>query len=74
MQIREVVVDRIEGGMVVLSLEDGQELLWPIEDMPSDTSEGDVLKLSLATEDELTTEREGTAKAILNEIFDTDDI
>lgn len=74
MQIREVVIDRIENGMAVLSLEDGQELMWPEEELPSDASEGDVMKLSLASEDEMTEDREGTAKAILNEIFDTDDI
>lgn len=72
MQTREVVVDRIEGSTAVLTLDDGQELNWPTDELPSDASEGDVLKLSLVTDEELTRDREGTAKAILNEIFDTD--
>lgn len=72
MQTREVVVDRIEGPNAVLVLDDGQEINWPMDGLSVDISEGDVLKLSLLTDEELTRDREGSAKAILNEIFDTD--
>jgi len=67
----EATVDRWEGDFVVLRTSDGQELLWPGDHMPTEISEGSVVRLALLTDLESTEDRRELAKNILNEIFDT---
>ena len=62
-------VDRIEGQLAVLKLEDGQSLDWPIERLPGGVSEGSEVKIFLTTAKSEEEERERTAKAVLNELL-----
>ena len=68
----EAVVDRWEGDIVVLRTTDGQELLWPSENLPAGITEGSAVRLMMVTDKELTDSKRGLAKDILNEIFDTE--
>lgn len=67
------IIDRIEGQKAVLSLDDGQKLIWPMEKLPANSAEGSVIKLIL-TDGGLTEEaaRNLLAKDILNEILDVE--
>ncbi len=65
-------VDRIEGRLAVLKLEDGQTLNWPMEKLPGDLHEGMAVKLFLSTAKNEEEEREKTAKAVLNELLKTE--
>lgn len=65
----KAVVDRIEESKAVIRSDDGQILLWPIEDLPEDTSEGSVIYISLTKSEIDESERENLAKDILNEIM-----
>lgn len=62
-------IDRFEGKMAVITLIDGQQLLWPIKDLPEDGEAGAAVRLILSTAKSDEQEREKTAKAILNEIL-----
>ena len=63
------VVDRFEGTQAVLRMDDGQELVWPIKNLPDDAKEGSVVRLVLSTSATDEEERKKTAKTLLNEIF-----
>lgn len=63
------VVDRIEGNKAVLKLDDGQSLLWSMDNWPSEAGEGTAVKLVLMTNKDEEAEREKIAKAVLNEIL-----
>jgi hypothetical protein len=65
-------IDRFEGNMAVLKLEDGQTLNWPKEKLSSDASEGMEIKIFLTTAKTEEEERERTAKAVLNELLKTE--
>lgn len=67
------VIDRRENDLVVVKLDDGQEINWPIAHLPHDWSEGMVVQLSLRTEALAKEERTALAKAMLNEILKADD-
>ena len=62
-------IDRFEGKQAVLRTEDGQDLLWPITNLPEDAHEGTTVRLVLSTGKTDEEEREKTAKALLNEIL-----
>jgi hypothetical protein len=66
-------VDRREGAGVVLRLGDGQELTWPVNQLPAGWAEGDVVWLTAAASPEATADRRALARDILNEIFDSAD-
>lgn len=70
------IVDRVEEQRAVISLDDGQKLIWPIEKLPPNCTEGSVVKLILL-ENEIITAEDGEknllAKNILNEILDVED-
>ena len=63
------VVDRFEGTQAVLKMDDGQELVWPIKNLPEDAKEGSSVRLVLSTSATDEIERQKTAKTLLNEIF-----
>lgn len=65
----KVVLDRFEGKFAVLKTSDGQELLWPIKNLPEEAKEGSGMRLILATAKTDQEEREKLAKTILNEIL-----
>lgn len=65
----KATVDRIEENKAVILSDDGQTLLWPIENLPEDTSEGTVVYINLTKSEIGEQERENLAKDILNEIM-----
>ncbi len=67
------VLDRFEGKMAVVRLDDGQELLWPEKKLPKDIAEGDVVKLGIFCSHLETKEREKLAKSILSEVLKIDE-
>jgi hypothetical protein len=65
----KAVIDRIEDNKAVIRTDDGQNLLWPIENLPEDTSEGSVVYINLNKSELEEKERENLAKDILNEVM-----
>lgn len=65
----KATIDRIEESKAVIRSDDGQTLLWPIENLPEDTSEGSVVYINLSKTEIGEQERENLAKDILNEIM-----
>lgn len=68
----KAVIDRFEGVFAVLKLDDGQSLNWPIKNLPDDIKGGQVIRLFITTSQTEQEEREKTAKALLNEILNSD--
>ena len=65
-------LDRIENEVAVLKCDDGQDLNWPVDNLPAGLMEGDRVKLVLFTTASEKLEREELAKKILNELLKTD--
>ncbi len=65
----KAVIDRFEGKQAVLRIDDGQELIWPIKNLPTEAKEGSAVRLILSTSQTDEEEREKMAKTILNEIL-----
>ncbi len=65
----KAVIDRIEESKAVILSDDGQTILWPIENLPEDTSEGSVVYINLTKSEIEEQERENLARDILNEIM-----
>jgi len=65
----KAVIDRFEGESAVIKLEDGQEIIWPKNDLPEDAKEGSALRLSVSTSQSDEEERTKLAKTLLNEIL-----
>ena len=70
----EATVDRFEGDFAVLRTGDGQEILWPSEQVPDNLQEGNIIRLALLSDDETATQRRTQAQDILNEIFNEEEI
>lgn len=66
-------IDRFEGKTAVIKTEDGQEIIWPIKNLPDETAEGSAVRLLLSTKKTDEEEREKLAKTMLNQILKTDD-
>jgi hypothetical protein len=64
----KATIDRIENGKAVIITDDGQTLLWSIENLPSGIVEGSVVYISLVDSLMEKEEREKLAKDLLNEI------
>ena len=62
-------VDRFEEKQAILRLDDGQEIVWPIKNLPDDVKEGSRVRLVLSTNETDELERHKAAKTLLNEIF-----
>ncbi len=68
------IIDRIEEGTAVLSLDNGQIINWPLEKMPADCVEGTAVIISIFKDGEMAEdEKKIMAKNILNEILDVED-
>lgn len=68
----EGVIDRLEGEKAVIKIQDGQELLWPLNNLPTGLKEGSAVKIylsDLATEE---IKQENLAKNILRQILKSD--
>ena len=66
-------IDRFEGKTAIIKTEDGQEIIWPIKNLPDETAEGSAVRLLLSTKKTDEEEREKLAKNMLNQILKTDD-
>ncbi len=62
-------IDRFEGKLAVIKLDEGQELHWPINNLPEGVKEGTAVRLILSTSESDEEERQEVAKALLNEIL-----
>ncbi len=68
------IIDRIEGQKAVLSLDDGQKLIWPLEKIPAHCVEGTAVIISIFKDGEMAEdEQKIMAKNILNEILDVEE-
>lgn len=63
------VIDHFEKNQAVIKTDDGQELLWPIENLPDGATEGGVIRLIISASSSDTEERTALAKALLNQIL-----
>jgi len=62
-------VDRFEDQRSIIKTEDGQEISWPIKDLPSGVGVGSLVNLILTTSKNNEEEQGQLAKTILNKIF-----
>jgi hypothetical protein len=67
---KQAVVDRIEGRLAVLSLEGGDQIRVPKEDLGEDAVEGAVFVLQLLPDREAGLERETLARSLLNQLLE----
>lgn len=65
----QATIDRIENNKAVLKTNDGQEWLWPADQLPKDAQEGSVVELEIKSDKESEREREKLARAVLNEVL-----
>lgn len=65
----KTTIDRFEGKFAVLKTEDGQEILWPIGNLPEDAKEGSAVRLSISTSKTDEEEKTKLAKSLLEEIL-----
>lgn len=63
------VIDRFEGKAAVIKLENGQEIIWPVKNLPEETAEGSAVRLVVTTSRTDEEERIKLAKSLLNEIL-----
>ena len=59
----------IKGKQALLTLEDKQTLLWPLEDLPKEAKVGSDIYLTLDTEKTQDQKQKNLAQALLNEIL-----
>jgi hypothetical protein len=62
-------IDRIEGKVAVVKLNNKQELNWPVIDLPTNIGEGSLVRLVLSTDEAEQKVREKLARTILNQIL-----
>lgn len=67
----EGIIDGFSERNAVILTKDGQKLLWPIAQLPTDCEQGAKIRLILSTAKTDQAEREALAKTILNEILKT---
>lgn len=64
-------IEKFEDKMAVIKTADGQELRWPIKNLPEDIEVGSPVRLVLSTTQTIAEERDKIAKNILNQILKT---
>lgn len=65
----KAAIDRFEGESAVIKTDDGQEIIWPKNNLPEDAEEGAAVRLNLSTSKTDEEERAKLAKTLLNEIL-----
>lgn len=60
-------IDRLEGDLAVLEVEEGKTVTVPKTALPEDAQEGDVLRITI--DREKTTAREAEIKALMEDVF-----
>jgi hypothetical protein len=71
MNFLKATIDRFEGETAVIKTENGQEILWPKNNLPPDAKESSAIRLNLSTSKTDEEERAKLAKTLLNEILQT---
>ncbi len=66
-------IDRFEGDIAVISLDDGQKLHWPKASLPADAHEGSVVTINLTTSAQDEAHRQQMAQAVLKELINPQD-
>ncbi|MFH1713334.1 MAG: DUF3006 domain-containing protein [Candidatus Jacksonbacteria bacterium] len=69
MYTKKAVIDRLEQNQAVIQTNDGQILLWDINNLPPNLSEGDEVVIEVKNLAEADKEQQELAKSILDEIF-----
>ncbi|MEK9165287.1 MAG: DUF3006 domain-containing protein [Patescibacteria group bacterium] len=69
MYVKKAVIDRLEQDQAVIKIDDGQILLWEINNLPPNLSEGDEVVIEIKNLIEADHEQQELAKSILDEIF-----
>lgn len=67
----KLTIDRFEGDKAVLKTENNNEIIWPKNNLPEQSSEGMVLNFNIQNNIQAEKEKKELAKDILNEILDT---
>ncbi len=62
-------IARFEGTMAIISLENGQQIMWPITKLPGNAQTGQGVTIIITTAENQQQERDNIAKSILNAIF-----
>jgi len=65
----KLIIDRIENNQAVLKTEDNQTIIWPVNKLPANTTEGTVLNFLIASNPSEEQDKKQLAKDILNEIL-----
>lgn len=69
----EIIIDHLEEDYAILKLPDGQEIKWPIDQLPLGSQEGKTVFLKLETSPSLLEEDQGKSfRNLLNEILKED--
>lgn len=67
----KAVIDRFEGFKAVLLVGDGEiQVVWPRENLPAGASEGDILKIAIAVDEEATRQARNEAEKLLTELLE----
>jgi hypothetical protein len=69
MYTMHAIIDRIEQEVAVIRTNDGQTLLWHVDNMPTHLREGDEIVLEIKGADEAKRSQEALAREVLDEIF-----
>lgn len=65
------IIDRSEGDFYVIKFNGDQEIYWPKNNAGFIFNDGDAVNLNLSTDEKATNEKEGEAKDLLRQIFQT---
>lgn len=69
----EGTIDRFEGAIAVIILNDGQQINWPKAQLADDILPGQIVKIYLSPDEESTAGKNALAKDVLNEILQTEE-
>jgi len=65
----KAVTKKFEGKFAVLETADGQQVHWPIKDLPDDVQAGTEVRLLVSSKKTADEEREQVAQLVLNKII-----
>lgn len=68
----QLTLDRVEGEQAVLKSENGESIHWPTAKLPEGAREGGVYVFNILDADKAKQNKEETARAILNELLNTE--
>ncbi len=65
----KVKIVRFEGKFAVLSTDEGQNIRWPIKELPDDAQEGKSARLIISTAKTEEAARQSLARAVINTLL-----